>query len=387
MDDNAIVLSGSSALMPAMDMSQAQIAYQAMVDFVKGIMKEGTDFGTIPGTPKPTLYKPGAEKLTRFFGLAARFDITKEIEQWEGEEPFFYYRYKCSLSRLSDSVLIAEGEGSCNSHEKKYRYRNADRTCPNCGKTAIIKGKKEFGGGWLCYGKKGGCGAKFPDNHFSGDIAQVINPDVADLVNTIQKMAQKRALIAATLIACNASEYFTQDVEDLDFGVRVVTAQDETGEIVESTAITQAEPENGNGGQPDKPQGKKQGKRPMLPGDLELFICSQLDQESPTCEVEQAKKLAIVWKNILQQDDETRLMVASFLLDCPVGSFKELTISEADVLKRWLTKDPPSARLEAQAIIDMLADQSMQVQAETALSEQEQLFANDGNAIAAIQGA
>jgi len=42
------------------------------------------------------------------------------------------------------------------------------------------------------------------------------NPDVADVVNTIQKMAQKRALVAATLIATSASEFFTQDVEDAD---------------------------------------------------------------------------------------------------------------------------------------------------------------------------
>jgi hypothetical protein len=33
-------------------------------------------------------------------------------------------------------------------------------------------------------------------------------------VNTILKMAQKRALIAATLIATGASDYFTQDMED-----------------------------------------------------------------------------------------------------------------------------------------------------------------------------
>lgn len=250
MSETSIVLSGSNALMPAMDMRQAQLAYQAMVEFVKGIMKEGTDFGTIPGTPKPTLYKPGAEKLARFFGLAARFDITKEIEQWGGEEPFFYYRYKCILSRLSDGVLIAEGEGSCNSHEKKYRYRNAERICPNCGKPAIIKGKKEYGGGWLCFGKKGGCGTKFSDDQFSGEVEQVINPDVADLVNTIQKMAQKRALIAATLIACNASEYFTQDVEDLDYGMQVITIKPEvdasTGEVRESARTEIDPPEAAN---------------------------------------------------------------------------------------------------------------------------------------------
>ena len=35
---------------------------------------------------------------------------------------------------------------------------------------------------------------------------------------TVQKMAQKRALVAATLIATSASEFFTQDIEDNDPG-------------------------------------------------------------------------------------------------------------------------------------------------------------------------
>jgi hypothetical protein len=42
----------------------------------------------------------------------------------------------------------------------------------------------------------------------------VKNPDVSDLVNTILKMADKRALVAATLIATGLSEYFTQDMDD-----------------------------------------------------------------------------------------------------------------------------------------------------------------------------
>jgi hypothetical protein len=51
-------------------------------------------------------------------------------------------------------------------------------------------------------------------------LYRIPNPDVADVVNTIQKMAQKRALVAATLIATSASEFFTQDVEDADSSVR-----------------------------------------------------------------------------------------------------------------------------------------------------------------------
>src|SRR6185312_5705350 len=42
------------------------------------------------------------------------------------------------------------------------------------------------------------------------------NSDFADTINTCQKMGQKRAYIAATLSATGASQYFTQDLEDMD---------------------------------------------------------------------------------------------------------------------------------------------------------------------------
>jgi hypothetical protein len=222
------------ALMPAMDIGMAVARYQAMNQFVKAILKEGVDFGKIPGTgDKPTLLKAGAEKLTSFFGLRPTFEIVEKVEDWGGQdhggESFFYYHYRCRLWRAGE--VIAEGDGSCNSRESKYRYRKGERVCPNCQQPAIIKGRAEYGGGWVCFGKKGGCGSKFKDNDTTitgQDVGRVLNPDVADLVNTIQKMAQKRALVAATLIGVNASDYFTQDIEDLsdtyvDAEYRVVT--------------------------------------------------------------------------------------------------------------------------------------------------------------------
>ena len=45
-------------------------------------------------------------------------------------------------------------------------------------------------------------------------VYAVPNSDPAEQVNTILKMADKRALVAATLIATGLSEYFTQDIED-----------------------------------------------------------------------------------------------------------------------------------------------------------------------------
>lgn len=218
MSDALMVRDESAALMPVMSIEAATERYKTIVHYVQKLMHEGTDFGKIPGTDKATLLKPGAEKLCTLFGLSKRFELVEHVEDWQGAqfgEPFFNYLYRCSLHR--GSVLIAEADGSCNSRETKYRWRQGERVCPECGKGTIIKGKAEYGGGWLCFAKKGGCGFKFADNDeqiTAQQIGRVSNPDIADQVNTIQKMAQKRALIAATLLAVNASEFFSQDLED-----------------------------------------------------------------------------------------------------------------------------------------------------------------------------
>jgi hypothetical protein len=229
---------------PAASLEQVLATYQWKKNFIEQVLHEGTDYGVTPGTnDKPSLKKPGAEKMASFFGLAPTFEDVSIVEDWTGAdhngEPFFYYRQKVKLWR--GERLIASADGSCNSWEKKYRYRSSERVCPSCGKPTIIKGKEEYGGGFLCYGKKGGCGAKFPDNSpeiLNQPVGQVKNPDVAELTNTILKMAQKRALVAGVLIATNASDYFTQDLDDFV-----------TGEIIDAKAVTvvkKPEPENIN---------------------------------------------------------------------------------------------------------------------------------------------
>lgn len=127
----------------------------------RAFMIEGQDFGVIPGTEKPSLLKPGAEKITKLLGLADKYDLATQVENWE--KPFFHYMVKCTLVSVTSGVVISEGFGSCNSMEGKYRWREARRKCPECGAEAIIKGKTEYGGGWICFAKKGGCGYKWPD--------------------------------------------------------------------------------------------------------------------------------------------------------------------------------------------------------------------------------
>jgi hypothetical protein len=226
----ALVAVERSRFMPAMSIESAVERYNAVTEFVSRVLRNDVDYGVIPGTDKRTLLKPGAEKLTTFFGLSTRFQLLERMEDWTGErhggEPFFYYLYRCRLFR--GDVLIAEGDASCNSRETKYRWREAQRLCPACGQSAIIKGREEFGGGWLCFKKKGGCGAKFPDGDQtieSQQTGRIFNPDIADQVNTIQKMSQKRSLVGAVLLAVNASEFFTQDLEDLHFNATAVARE------------------------------------------------------------------------------------------------------------------------------------------------------------------
>lgn len=259
MSNQELVLSDQT-YMPAMSIPQAVARFNTLVEFVQTVMRQDVDYGIIPGTPKPTLLKPGAEKLTTLFGLTTRFIVVEKTEDWTGEahgsEPFFYYWYRCQLWR--GDRLIAEADGSCNSRESKYRWREAKRKCPKCGAAAINRSKypprnkPNAEPGYYCHSKAGGCGAEFAadDQAIIGQqTGRTPNPDICDQINTLQKMSQKRALIAATLIGVNASEFFTQDLDDLPMlgnGASYVpptqTVNTVTGEVIEPLNPAQANP-------------------------------------------------------------------------------------------------------------------------------------------------
>jgi len=243
-----------SVFLPAMSMEVALARRSAIVEFTRRIMVRDQDFGQIPGTNKPTLLKPGAEKLCNFFGLEPEFTPMVEDIDWTGAqhggETFCYALYRCRL--LREGRVVGVGEGSCNSWEAKYRYRwvteeqlpeHLDRS--HLLKRAVRRTLCEFDFAIEraettgTYGKPAEHWQRFRDAIVAGTaravekltrrgksvaweidcdaaLYRIPNPDVADVVNTIQKMAQKRALVAATLIATSASEFFTQDVEDAD---------------------------------------------------------------------------------------------------------------------------------------------------------------------------
>ena len=154
---------------------------------IAGTLKSGQDFDTIPGTNKPTLLKPGAEKILMMFGLTSEYEIIESVEDWS--KGVFAYTVRCILSK--DGKKITEGLGNCNSKEDKYRYRWVYKNEVPLGiDPNTLKSNQ--------YGK-----------------LRIENEEIYSQVNTILKMAKKRAQVDATLTVASLSEVFTQDMEDM----------------------------------------------------------------------------------------------------------------------------------------------------------------------------
>lgn len=150
---------------------QAIENFQAIVNQT---LKKDQDFGVIPGTNKPTLLKPGAEKIIMLMGLESNYEVVEKVEDYE--KGFFAYTVKSSL--IKNGQLITEGFGSANTKENRYQLKEWDDEL----KKKIWKGKYQ---------------------------------DPFTLANTVLKMAKKRAQVDATLTVGSLSNVFTQDMEDL----------------------------------------------------------------------------------------------------------------------------------------------------------------------------
>lgn len=183
---------------------------QKIMEIKERVMREGVHYGIIPGCKKPSLLKPGAEKLCSAFRLEPEFetssreDINRDIswEKWDhtGKKKikgttkgFVEYDSNCTLIHIPTGEVWAKNvSGSCNSFEAKYRK---------------------------------------------------LNP--YDLKNTLEKMAEKRALVAAVLVGTAASDQFTQDIEAMPFLVEA-DSQDQEEEAEEPSPASTPEPAEDN---------------------------------------------------------------------------------------------------------------------------------------------
>lgn len=181
------------------------------------VMKEDIHFGTIPGTPKPTLFKAGGEILALTFRLAPKYEGERNpIDLGHGHRE---YIIRCDLYHIHTGEFYGSGIGSCSTMEGKYRYRPGPitptgRPVPkeywDARNSDPAKAKTLLGGH--------GFQAKKVDGTWEiveqGETIE--NPNPADQYNTALKMAGKRAYVDAILKATAASEVYTQDLEDME---------------------------------------------------------------------------------------------------------------------------------------------------------------------------
>lgn len=175
------------------------IAHVATVqEVMRAVMKQDVHFGVIPGTDKPTLYKPGAEVLCMAFRIADSY----EVEDLSADGAV-RYRVTCIGTHQATGIVLGSGMGEASSGEEKYKWRKAtspqefEETPANMRRTKYVK-------------KRDG----------SSYSIQQVRTEPADLANTVLKMANKRAKMAMVLNVTAASDCFSQDLEDMDEALR-----------------------------------------------------------------------------------------------------------------------------------------------------------------------
>lgn len=128
--------------------------------FIDSVLIAGIDYGVIPHCNKPTLLKPGAEKIMNYLGLICRVETLNRVEDYN----VGFFSYECKVYLIDyNGVVKGEGIGITNTREGKYAKQNG----------------------------------------FS-------------VQNVVYKMSKKRALVDAVLNVGNLSARFTQDVEDMN---------------------------------------------------------------------------------------------------------------------------------------------------------------------------
>jgi hypothetical protein len=187
----ASIVEGASSI--ASLRTQIQLIQSAMTE----VMIEGTHYGKIPGSAKPSLWKSGAEVLCAMFRIAPMF-FTEDLSTADCVR----YRVRCIGRHQTSGIDLGEGVGECSSDEGKFRWRS-----PVCDEEFAATPPDRRREKWM-RGSGGGAYAQ-----------KQVRVDAPDVANTVLKIGAKRAHIAMVLNVLAASDCFAQDLEDLPDGM------------------------------------------------------------------------------------------------------------------------------------------------------------------------
>ena len=173
--DNSAVLNindmGSSEM--AARLAEMETKLDLVQKFFKRVMVKESDYGIIPGTEKPSLLKPGAEKLLALYNFSS---IVKEKNEVRDLKTGYYQaQIVIQIVHRGTGIVVAEGVGEASSYESKYRYRWAfESEIPDSIDKEALQSK-------TFKSKKNGKEYK---------RYRLDNPDLIDQWNTVLKMAR-----------------------------------------------------------------------------------------------------------------------------------------------------------------------------------------------------
>ncbi|MEK5162031.1 hypothetical protein NYE69_06770 [Paenibacillus sp. FSL R5-0527] len=177
--------------------------YEFLQDFFKQIMVKDEDFGVVPGTQKPTLYKPGAEKLCELYGFAAH--VKNKTEERDFDTGYYRVEFTLQMVHRASGIVVGEGVGECSTFESKYRYRwvSENKVPRHLDKEDLLYEDKDV---WENGQKTGKTYRQF----------RIPNEDLHSQWNTVLKMAYKRAYVGLTLQCTRSSGIFTLEESEMD---------------------------------------------------------------------------------------------------------------------------------------------------------------------------
>lgn len=196
MNENELMMVGgnlpsATGQMPVAVMKeQVQIIQQVL----EGVMKKGTHYDIVPGCGnKPVLLKPGVEKIN----MVCRIGSEPEIErEFDGFDTHFHIKARMFDIRTGNTLGYGVGEGSTN--ESKWAWRRA--VCDEEFEATLETHRR------IHWQKK-----------YKGDgyeAVKQVRQNPADIINTVLKMAVKRAEVDGCRKVTACSDVFDQDIDE-----------------------------------------------------------------------------------------------------------------------------------------------------------------------------
>ena len=94
-----------------------QTPQQALKAFIRSNLREGIDYGQIPGVKNNVLFKPGAAKIINFLRLRPQVQLLHTV--FDPEAKAISYTVKVTLVN-EDGIAVTEALGSANTLEPKF---------------------------------------------------------------------------------------------------------------------------------------------------------------------------------------------------------------------------------------------------------------------------